>query len=374
MTPGQHADSLALLSLDFPPNDGGISRLVGGMTQALHEAGCNTTVVTFEAAGREGLPRPPARYIEVPRRKGLRDWALFRAVRALKPGTPILTSVWNPEAALALLAGKRRISILAHGNEVMRYKGQSLKARLRRFVLERAHVVICNSHFTEGLVRDIAPGARTHVLNPAVDAAAFEPPVSKVQAREALDLPPGKRLVLTVARLDPIKGHDTVLRALSQLPEAERSAIHNLIVGSGGERPRLKALALELGVSDQVQFAGFVADAELPLWYTAADVFCLCSVVDKTRRGMEGFGMSLTEAQAAGLPVIGSRSGGITDAVKEGAGGWLIEEQDSAALAQHLSHLVAAPEAFAAQGKLGAARIRREMNWASYAARIRSIV
>lgn len=370
--------SVLIFSLDYPPNDGGISRLVSGAVAAFEASGEKVQVVTLASGARTGLPRPGGEVVEVDRRKGLRDVQMLRLVRQhlrhYGPNAPILTSVWNPEATLAMLAGARRVTVLAHGNEVMPYPRKGWKARLRRLVLERARVVVCNSGFTETLVRQIAPAARTAVLNPAVDADRFHSPISRQSARARLDLPASKRIILTVARLDPIKGHETVLRAIAELTEAERASLFYVMIGKGEMRERLSTWVHELGLESYVRFAGFVADADLPIWYRAADLFVLSSFVDPTRRGMEGFGMALTEAQAAGLPVIGTRSGGIPDAVREGEGGWLIEEHDHVALAGHLHRLHDTPEIFAEQGRRGAERVRRDMTSAGYVQRLREII
>jgi phosphatidyl-myo-inositol dimannoside synthase len=367
-----------VLSLDYPPNDGGISRLSAGLVAALVTAHPEPHVVTFASSGNSGVARPLAPVTEVERRKGVRDWQLFRAIRnhlkLFGRDGPILATLWNPEATLAVLAGARRVSILAHGNEVMPYKRRGVKHWLRRIVLQRAHVVICNSGFTETLVKAIAPKAETAVLNPAVDAAAFSLSMTQEAAREFLDVPAMARIVLTVARLDPIKGHETVLRAIASMPPLKRQALTYVIIGKGEMYTLIKETADQLGITDRVKFAGFVTDQELMTWYAAADLFVLPSIVDCNRRGMEGFGMALTEAQAAGLPVIGTRSGGIPDAVKEGEGGWLIEERDHAALADHLTHLVDAPAEFDDQGRLAAERIRRDHSWQNYAANLLELI
>ena len=367
-----------VLSLDYPPNDGGISRLTAGMVAALTEMGSEPYVVTFGMAGKEGLLRPSASFTEVDRRKGVRDWQMLKAIRnymkLMGRDAPVLATVWNPEATLAMLAGARRISVLAHGNEVMPYKRRGVKHWLRRTVLQRAHIVVCNSRFTESLVKGIAPKSKTAVLNPAVDAAAFSPSMTQDAARKILDLPPTARIALTVARLDPIKGHETVLRAIATMPASKRQEIVYVIIGKGEMHAPLQEAAESLGIADQVRFAGFVADQELTTWYAAADLFVLPSIVDLGRRGMEGFGMALTEAQAAGLPVIGTRSGGIPDAVSEGEGGWLIEERDASALAQHLTYLVDAPAEFVKQGQRGAERVRHKQNWQDYASRLLELI
>lgn len=369
---------LLVLSLDFPPNDGGISRLAADAVSALGQAGAKIRVATFAANSQIGLVRPACEVVEIGRRKGLRDWQLIREIRShLRrhgKGAQILATIWNPEATLAMLAGARRVTILAHGNEVMPYPHPGPKSLIRRIVLERARVVICNSRFTESFVRRIAPQARTEVLNPAVDTQRFAPRVPRAQARRFLGLPLVARVVLTVARLDPVKGHETVLRALAALSELQRARILYVIIGSGAMRRPLAAQVHALGLSDCVRFAGFVPDDDLLMWYTAADLCVMPSIVDTGRSAMEGFGMTLTEAQAVGLPVIGTRSGGIPDAVAEGDGGWLIDERDAQALADHLRRLIDQPEDFADQGRRAAARMRREMSWDGYARRLLELI
>jgi phosphatidylinositol alpha-1,6-mannosyltransferase len=334
--------------------------------------------VTLAVTGQRGVQRPGVPYTEVAHRKGVRDWEIMKAIRhhlrLSGRDAPILATLWNPEATLAMLAGSRRVSILAHGNEVMSYGKRGFKHHLRRIVLARARIVICNSRFTEGIVKVIAPKARTAVLNPAVDASAFAPTMTQSAARELLSFPAMTRMVLTVARLDPIKGHETVLRAIAEVPPEQRRALYYVIIGKGEMRAPLEKMAQDLGIAGQVKFAGFVTDQELMAWYTAADIFVLPSLVDPHRRGMEGFGMALTEAQAAGLPVIGTRSGGIPDAVKENEGGWLIDEKDHDALALHLTHLAENPMAFAEQGRLGADRVKRDHDWQTYAAQLLELI
>src|SRR5205823_5211527 len=93
----------------------------------------------------------------------------------------------------------------------------------------------------------------------------------------------------------------------------------------------LEGLVTELGLGDAVRLLGFVPDGELPALYNAADVFVLAS-----RRHdllVEGFGIACVEAAACGLAVIGSRSGGIPEAIREGETGLLVDPEDPAALA-----------------------------------------
>ena len=359
--------NLLLLSLDYPPNDGGISRMAGDITRALTSKGCLTRVVTFSADNNTGLKRPKADYWVISKHKVLRDLQLMYVANQAGRDTRILATTWNPEATMAMLAGARRVSILVHGDEIMEHNDKPLRTWVRRLVFERAHQVICNSKFNEKLVHKIAPKAQTSVLNPGINIERFKASYEKTEIRQKLGLPLGKKILLTVSRLVENKGHETVLRAISSLNAQQRSKLLYVVIGKGYMLERLKTLTKQLKIIDQVKYVGF-KDDDLPLWYQASDLFVLTST------SIEGFGIAFIEAQAAGLAVIGTRRGGIPDAVREGEGGWLIDERDSLALASHLKKLLAEPEVIEEQGRLGFARMKREFSLDNYARRLLELI
>ena len=77
----------------------------------------------------------------------------------------------------------------------------------------------------------------------------------------------------------------------------------------------------------------------------------------------------IAEAQACGTPVVGTRTGGIPDAVREGEGGWLIEQDDAEGLAGILSRLADSPDEFRSAGRAARARVEREFTWERYMTR-----
>ncbi|WP_116472434.1 glycosyltransferase family 4 protein [Zobellella maritima] len=363
-------NDLVLLSYDYPPNDGGISRLAAAFSSGLAADGVAVEVCTLGGnATSEGLPRPELATVELPRSRIWREFALLRYLLSRPKNIRIITTVWNPEATLAWLLGRRNLYVLAHGNEVMPYpQGMTfrLKAWLRKKVLASARCVICNSRYTEHLVSSIAVDATTAVVNPGVDTAHFNVELTQDEARARLGLPQNKRLLLSVSRIDDYKGHDVVLDALVALTEEQRRQLHYVVAGKGGHLKALQRRASELGLEASISWLGFVADESLPLLYKAADLFVLCTREDKALRGVEGFGMVFLEAQAAGLAVVGTRAGGIPDAVREGRGGWLIDQDDSLAFGKHLETLLNRPEQVNEQGRLGQERARTECGWRQY--------
>lgn len=359
-----------ILSYDYPPNDGGISRLTAAFASGLSVEGVEVEVCTLDGNPmKQGLARPDLTTVELPRKKGWREIGLIRYLLSKPKQSKIITTVWNPEASVAWLLGRRNLYVLAHGNEVMPYPdglGFRIKDWLRKKVLTTARCVICNSLYTESLVNSLAPAAKTTVINPGVDCERFNIGLTQLQARLQLGLPPEKRVLLSVSRIDEYKGHDVVLEALTALTKEQRQYIHYVVAGKGNHLEALRRRSTELGLDQHISWLGFVADDKLPLLYKAADLFVLCTREDKTQRGVEGFGMVFLEAQAAGLAVIGTRAGGIPDAIREGNGGWLIEQDDSTALVSRLQILITKPDDISTQGGLGMKRTQNECTWHHY--------
>src|SRR5439155_1699694 len=161
----------------------------------------------------------------------------------------------------------------------------------------------------------------------------FRPGLDPRPVREKYGLDAGTEggaWLLTVSRVDIHKGIDTVIRALPAVRAAVPS-VRYVVAGVGSRRPEFERLAAALGVGDAVRFLGFVGDDELPALYNAADLY-----VGASRRYdllAEGFGISIVEASACGLAVVGGRSGGVPDAVRDGETGILVDPDDPEAVA-----------------------------------------
>ncbi len=358
---------MILFSFDYPPNDGGIARLCGEIAQRLSPGG-EMTVLTQEQHG-SGSAVPDVPEARLPARRPWREVAAWwQLVRRYRHET-VITGIWYPEGLVAVLAGCRSLVVLAHGSELLPTRQRwrrALWARLQRLVLTRARLVIANSSYTADLVATCAPRSQVRAIPLAVDHHRFRPG-DRAAARARFGLhDPDVRVICSVSRLDGYKGHSTVLRALASLPPGARGRIVYLIAGKGPAAAGLERAAGELGVADRVRFLGFVAEEDLPDLYRASDLFVLCTRESEANREVEGFGLVFLEAQACGTPVVGTRTGGIPDAIPEGEGGWLIDQDDRAAVAGILGNLVGDPAAFAAMGAAGRARVERSGTWDHY--------
>jgi len=232
-------------------------------------------------------------------------------------------------------------------------------------------VVAANSHWTADLARSVleflgcrALAADVRVVALGTTPTRFRPGIDPAPVRRQHRLEGGPWL-LTVARLDYHKGIDTVIRALPAI-RAVVPTVRYAVAGVGSRREALERLIAELGLEDAVRLLGFVSDDELPALYNAADLFVLAS-----RRYdllVEGFGISIVEASASGLPVIGSRSGGIPEAIRDGETGFLVEPEDPAALAATAIRLLGDEGLRRRMGAAGRAAVESYYNWDRVAA------
>jgi glycosyltransferase involved in cell wall biosynthesis len=221
----------------------------------------------------------------------------------------------------------------------------ALERRLAR--MTEAVVYVSQSEARDAAVLGLAPRGRTHVIVNGIDvrriALAATP---RPAARKALGLEPDALVVGTVARFDPVKALDVLLRGFAVLAAIQPTA-RLVLIGDGPEARRLRALAGSLGIDAQVRFAGFVADASRLL--PALDLYASAS-----RR--EGLPLALLEAMACGLPVAATRVSGHVDVVEDGVTGVLVPPDDPAALGRAMDALVANPARREVMGQAGRRR------------------
>ena len=169
------------------------------------------------------------------------------------------------------------------------------------------------------------------------------------------------------------KGHDMVIRALPLLCKSTSDFTY-LIVGDGPYRDNLEALAADLGVHEQVVFAGHLTDEILPDVYALCDVFVMPSRDNSMLCDIEGFGLVFLEANACGKPVIGGRSGGIPDAVVDGVTGILVRPDDPEDIADALKRILNDNALALRLGRQGRDRVVNQFTWGKCARNVRKIL
>jgi D-inositol-3-phosphate glycosyltransferase len=187
-----------------------------------------------------------------------------------------------------------------------------------------------------------ADAGRIHVISPGVDTERFHP-IPKEHAKERIALCPECCIILFVGRIEPLKGVDSLLRAIAHMVETRpdlRQKLHVPIIGGDPDRiheademVRLQELREELGIEDVVTFLGARDQDLLQYYYSAAEMVVMPS-------DYESFGMVALEAMACGTPVIASDVGGLAFLVKNGRTGYRVPARDPKALAAKMTRLL----------------------------------
>jgi len=214
------------------------------------------------------------------------------------------------------------------------------------------------------------PG-KIRVIPPGVDLGRFHP-VEKKAAKTKVGIPCGDANILFVGRIEPLKGVDTLLRAMSILQERHPEAIRNTCLAIVGGDPwrddldtemaRLQQMRTDLGIHDLVTFLGAKDQDILPYYYAAAEVVVMPS-------HYESFGMVALEAMAMGTPVIASEVGGLAHLIQPGVTGFHVPSRDPEALAARLLVLLTDK---ALRQKLGqqARTYAKQYSWEAITARM----
>jgi phosphatidylinositol alpha-1,6-mannosyltransferase len=166
--------------------------------------------------------------------------------------------------------------------------------------------------------------------------------------------------LVTIARLEPRKGVDTVLRALPSLIR-QHPGLEYDVVGKGEDHARLVALARQLGISKHVRFHGYISEGEKADLLSRATLFLMPN--RREPGSVEGFGIVFVEAAAFGIPSIAGADGGTSDAVLHGQTGLIVDAEDDAAIEAAISHLLDNSAGRRAMGEAAHQRFWNEFTW-----------
>jgi len=191
------------------------------------------------------------------------------------------------------------------------------------------------------------------VIPNGINLEEFKIPYSKKECREKLGLPTHKNIILFFGYLVPYKSPDILLKTF---PKILKKVPDTLLVfaGNGVMEEELKRLSIELKVEKCVIFAGYVGKEHRPLYYKAADIFCLPSTMRT-----ECHPIAILEAMACGIPIVASKIGGIPDIVKDGENGLLVPPKDENALADAIIYLLENKDIRERMGRNGRDKVER---------------
>jgi phosphatidylinositol alpha-1,6-mannosyltransferase len=379
-----------LLTYDFPPIGGGIARMMGELAKRYPPG--SLVVSTGRHAGSAevdaSLPNVVDRVGIQSRRlrtlHGLLVWSRRAAALAhsVKPEF-VWCGNFKPAGYPARWIRRRLgtpYGILFYGTDLLLLQRQiqrsATKRQTARAIIGSASVLVAISQWTRQLCLSVFEQLGLHTsemdvrtLPLGTDPEHFRPYIDPSEVRERYGLD-GRRWLVTVARLTRHKGIDTGLHVLSQLRDRYPD-LGYVVVGSGGDFPNLQGLAQSLGVADRVRFLTQVPDDDLPGVYNCAEIYLGLS--RQMEGNVEGFGISLVEAGACGIPVIGGRSGGIPDAVREGETGLLVDSERPTAVCSAVRELLDDRVLAQRLGAAGRRAVETYYNWQRVAADLASM-
>lgn len=323
----------------FHPEPGGPATYLHRILPAFVERGHAVTALAFGEGRVDGYSYPLTR---IPRRSYLqRQWDYYRAAGRLWPGhdlayihslqLPLPRSI-RPRVGKIVgdIAWERatRKGLVPPDTDIDSFQTRRYGPVVEADRIARArearrldHVIVPGEHRRQMVIGWGVALERITVIYNAVEFAPVS--LSREEARRQLKLSDGP-VLLTVARLTPLKGIDHVLSALAELPDAQY-----VIVGEGDIRPALEAQVEHLGLAGRVRFTGHLPHDQVLPYFRAADYTLLYS-------GGEGLSHVLLESLSLGTPVIASQSGGNPEVVEHGVNGLLVPYPDPDGLAAAL--------------------------------------
>ena len=362
---------ILIISWNFPPRRGGIEYVVSHLFGGLRERH-PVLVIT----GRAPFPRPAEEDVFRAPYSGLIFFSLYtlwRGARLLlrSPKTKVIfggsVMVTPLVLILARLFGRKAV-VQAHGLDVI-YANKFYQAICVRW-LRFCDRIVANSGYTAFLVAQKRVRQEIiSVIPPGVQTESFTEPTDVDAIKKGLGLQ-GKHAILFVGRLAKRKGvkefiENSFAKIVSKIPNVCFVVVGNNPSESLTHRDdmmgQIKAVICAMGLLNHVQLCGAVDDDEVIKLYQACDVVVLPALAETD--DVEGFGIVLLEAAAAGKPAVATRVGGIPDAIEHEKTGVLVNAGDYEGLAQAVLSLLNDPLARSKMGRVARQRAEKEFGW-----------
>tara|TARA_B100000131_G_scaffold321054_1_gene370747 strand:- start:1094 stop:2176 length:1083 start_codon:yes stop_codon:yes gene_type:complete len=302
-----------VITRTFPPDVGGMQNLMWGLTRSIskhhmikvfadyvedHEKFDETVSFSIQRVGGNKLFR-----------KFRKAYLINEFIKNNNNIKGIISDHWK---SLELIKSKNKKICLIHGKEINHKKGSLINKRVIK-VLSNVDKIVANSKFTKNLAceKGLNP-EKIVVINPGVDHLKE---IDKKDIKKAEEILGNKNpRLITVSRFDKRKNHEKVIMALRNLKQLYPSIIYTCI-GLGDEEENIKKLVKELSLENQVIFLKNISQELKNALVAKSDLFVMPSIIHN--KSVEGFGIAYVEAAQHGVPSIGGKDGGASDAIKD---------------------------------------------------------
>ncbi len=288
--------------------------------------------------------------------------AFFLAGLRYARDSDVIQANWSIAGFAGILLGKilrKPVVLVMYGAEIFVLG----RHPLLKFILGQADHVIAISQYTLEKTLAVQQPKAYSLISPGLDIHRFQPAADTAAVRDYLTARGvnfSRPLVMALGKFIERKGFSTLITAIAWL-QADYP-VQLMIGGRGPLKDALQQQAADLGIADKVFFLDYIPDAEMPAYYTLADVFVSPSVVD-SQGDTEGLGMVLLEANACETPCVASATGGIVDIIVDGLNGYLARPADAGDLAAQIKRLLDDPEQRQRMGQQGRQRVIDHFAW-----------
>ena len=300
-----------IVTRTFPPELGGMQNLMWGLARSLSKLNLIKVFADYHE-NHEEFDKSVSFSIErVSGMKLIRKYRKSYMINDyLDQNNKVECIIADHWKSLELIKTNKKKICLIHSKEINHSRGSSLNKKVLS-VLNNVDHIVANSNYTKNLAVDLGVEEKKIVIiNPGID------PVSEVPTKyldEAEGILKGKKnRLITVSRFDKRKNHEKVIMAVRNLKEIYPDITYTCI-GYGDEEDKLKKLVIELKLEDQVTFLKDVPSDLKNALVAKSDIFVMPSIIYK--KSVEGFGIAYVEAAQYGVPSIGGKDGGASDAI-----------------------------------------------------------
>ena len=312
-----------IVTRSFPPEIGGMQNLMWGLANELSK---HFMIKVFADYFEDHKNFDEQVSFSIERVGGIRLLRKYRKAQLINEFIKenkvdgIIVDHWK---SLELLKTNKKKICLIHGKEINHKKGTSVNKRILE-VLNNIQIVVANSQYTKNLA--IGLGVKKDkilVINPGVDKVQE---LNKKTLDKVDDLLKHKSpRLITVSRFDKRKNHEKIIMALRNLKQIYPSIVY-ICIGYGDEEENIKKLVAELGLQPQVMFFKNISNELKNSLVAKSNIFVMPSIIHK--KSVEGFGIAYIEAAQYGVPSLGGKDGGASDAIDHQKTGLICDGND----------------------------------------------
>lgn len=368
---------LLAITNDYPPEIGGIGSYVFELYRRMTAHGIDLRILApampgdaeFDAASGLEVVRHPERIIRATR-------SLVNTVAELTADRDLIALGSTLPMGFAATRTGLPVLLHTHNSEIIYDRFPGTRWLTRRLIAQASAVAVISDYTGHRLStalrgKTVVPGP------PGVDLERFNQNLDASPIRARFGIAPDQPLIVQAGRLAPRKGQDVMISAMSRVRASVPDAAL-LIIGSGPYERRLRKLVADQRLPfGSVIFGGPAAWDELPLVFSAGNVF---ATPCRSRYGgleVEGFGQVFLEAQACGRPVLVGRSGGAPESTIDGVSGFVVDPVNVATIADRLIQLLSDRDLATRMGAAGRRHVEEHFSWdvraARFAAALRQI-